>query len=45
MSAEIIDLYWTVSGDGGQDIVAYRVEVSDTSSQWPLEDASLPSRA
>ena len=39
---EIIELYWTISGDGGQDIVAYRVEVSDTNGQWPVEDTALP---
>ena len=41
-SAEIVNLYWTISGDGGQDIVAYRVEVSDTANQWPNEDTDLP---
>ena len=41
----IIDLYWTVSGDGGQDIEAYRVEVSAMANQWPLEDTALPTEA
>ena len=40
---EIVHLYWTISGDGGQDIVAYRVEVSDTANQWPDEGTALPS--
>ena len=37
-----VDLYWTISGDGGQDISAYRIEVTDTANQWPDEDAAVP---
>ena len=41
-TGDTVDLYWTISGDGGQDISAYRVEVSNTASQWPNEDTTLP---
>ncbi len=40
-----VDLYWTVTGDGGQNITAYRVEVSDTSNQWPAEDSAVNATA
>ena len=42
---EMVDLYWTLSGDGGQPVVAYRVEVSDTRGRWPVDGTALPTPA
>ena len=41
-STVVVNLYWTVAGDGGQDISAYRVEVSDTPHNWPDDSTPLP---
>ena len=37
----LVQLYWTVTGDGGQDITAYRVEVTDTPEGWAPDDTAL----
>ena len=41
-SAVEVHLYWTVTGDGGQNISAYRVEVTDTPNNWPADGTELP---
>ena len=40
-NTNVVNLYWTVDGDGGQDITAYRVEVSDTANNWPDDGTAL----
>ena len=37
----VVQLYWTVTGDGGQEITAYRVEVTDTPEGWAPDDTPL----
>ena len=44
-SAVIVQLYWTVTGDGGQNITAYRVEVTDTPNNWSPDGTELPGEA
>ena len=36
---EVVHLYWTKPDDGGQDVLRYRVEVSDKANYWPSADA------
>ena len=37
----VVQLYWTVTGDGGQAITAYRVEVTDTPGGGAPDDTPL----
>ena len=38
-----VNLYWTQAGDGGQNMTAYRVEVTDTPNNWPADTTPLGS--
>ena len=36
-NSETVNLYWTKPDDGGQNVVRYRVEVSDKANYWPSD--------
>ena len=38
-TSKLIHLYWTAPDDGGQDVTAYEIEVSDTKGHWPSQEA------